>query len=106
MLVHLLRSHALCSTFCLPRRSRHVKGLAFSAAQRSTPFHSPAPQIRDFKTPLTDGWGIASDADRGTLFATDSSEHLYELDPDSLELVNNVTVMDGQRPVKFVNEVK
>lgn len=49
---------------------------------------------QEITTPLKDGWGITSDGTH--LIVGDSSEKLYWLDPDTLEVARTVTVTGAQ----------
>lgn len=60
-------------------------------------------QIGEFKTPLKDGWGLTTDGN--LLVATDSTDVLYWLDPDTFEIVRQVSVTDNGIPIKWLNEV-
>lgn len=49
---------------------------------------------QEITTSLKDGWGITSDGTH--LIVGDSSETLYWLDPDTLEVARTVTVTGAQ----------
>ena len=61
-------------------------------------------------TQLSDGWGLASSVPPGDdvarLWATDGSSTLSSLDPVTLRTVASVTVTDGARPVRLLNELE
>lgn len=62
-----------------------------------------------FTTPLSDGWGAAELG--GELYVTDGSDKLHVLtlprkDGDVLELKRSMTITDGDRPVRFANELE
>jgi len=57
-----------------------------------------------FKTPMLDGWGLASDGE--VLLATDSGPNIYHLDPDDLELLKSVQMKDGSRVIEMPNELE
>lgn len=59
---------------------------------------------KEITTPLKDGWGITSDG--AHLIVGDSSETLYWLDPQTLEVARKVTVTDGGQPVRWLNELE
>ena len=52
------------------------------------------PTAQEIATPLKDGWGITSDGTH--LIVGDSSEMLYWLDPNTLEVARKVAVTGGQ----------
>lgn len=56
------------------------------------------------QTPLNDGWGITSNSTH--LFVGDSSEILYVLDPGTMQIVQELQITDGNKPVKWVNELE
>jgi len=58
----------------------------------------------DFKTPLKDGWGFATDGE--VLIATDSGHDLFHIDPTNFEIRRSVPIMDGGRAVDMVNELE
>ena len=58
-----------------------------------------------FRTPLRDGWGLASDGG-DVVYATDSSDQLYELEAESLGLLRQKTIRDGPRNIKWLNEIE
>jgi glutamine cyclotransferase len=61
-------------------------------------------QIGTFKTPLQDGWGIT--ADDQLLVLSDGSNRLTWVDPkQNFKAVKTVQVMDGNKPVNYLNEV-
>jgi glutamine cyclotransferase len=63
-------------------------------------------RVGTFKTPLTDGWGIATDGD-GLFVISDGSSALTWVDPDAgFKAVRKVEVKDGDRPVHWLNEVR
>lgn len=57
-----------------------------------------------FRTPLQDGWGLASDGQ--VLFVTDGGRSLFHVDPGSFELLRTVDIHDGDRLVEMVNELE
>lgn len=57
----------------------------------------------ELRTPLEDGWGIATDG--SSLIVSDSSSTLYWLDPKTLAEQRRVVVRDGEQEVPWVNEV-
>jgi glutamine cyclotransferase len=62
------------------------------------------PQVGTFKTPLSDGWGIADDG--GLLVVSDGSSTLSWLDPgDGFRSVRQVVVRSNGQDVKWLNEV-
>jgi glutamine cyclotransferase len=66
--------------------------------------------IRRVKYPR-DGWGLTYDSDRNVLWATDGSDRLYQLDPNTLETKENRQVRishDGNQfePVPYMNELE
>ncbi|GBF94783.1 glutaminyl-peptide cyclotransferase [Raphidocelis subcapitata] len=62
-------------------------------------------RVGSFKTPLADGWGIATDG--GLFVISDGSSTLTWVDPDSgFKTVRRVEVTDGGRPVHWLNELE
>ncbi|GBF98197.1 hypothetical protein Rsub_10697 [Raphidocelis subcapitata] len=62
-------------------------------------------RIGAFKTPLTDGWGLATDGQ--LLVASDGSSTLTWLDPAAgFRAVKRVSVRAGERPVEQLNELE
>lgn len=61
---------------------------------------------KQLETPLKDGWGITSNGTH--LWAGDSSDQLYVLDPNNLHILQQVGVNDamGSIPVRWVNELE
>ena len=57
----------------------------------------------ELRTPLADGWGIATDG--ASLIVSDSSSALVWLDPVTLAEQRRVVVHDGADEVAWVNEV-
>jgi glutamine cyclotransferase len=56
------------------------------------------------QTPLGDGWGATNDGTN--LIVGDSTEFLYFIDPSTMKTVRNITVRDGLRTVKWLNELE
>jgi glutamine cyclotransferase len=52
----------------------------------------------------TEGWGITYDGNR--LIMSDGTENLYFLDPETFEIKSQVRVLDGDDPVKRLNELE
>ena len=66
-------------------------------------------RVGEFDTPLRDGWGLTTDPDGDALIVTDASEHLHFVDPSSdpaWTLVRSTPVMDGDRTIRFANELE
>lgn len=61
-------------------------------------------QPRLLQTPLKDGWGITTDGTH--LIVGDSTDTLFFLDPDSMQIMRSVRVADGGRAVHWVNELE
>lgn len=59
----------------------------------------------EFFTPMSDGWGIASDGG-DVVYATDSSTTLYELDAKSLKMRSKRAIQDAGRAVPWLNEIE
>lgn len=53
---------------------------------------------------MKDGWGVTSNGTH--LIVGDSSEFLYFLDPDTLEIVEKLKVLDNNLPVRWINELE
>jgi glutamine cyclotransferase len=60
-------------------------------------------QLAAFSYP-TEGWGLTHDGDR--LIMSDGSEYLYFLDPETLQVVSQVTVSAEGLPVSRLNELE
>mmetsp|Transcript_7820 Transcript_7820/g.22365 ORF Transcript_7820/g.22365 Transcript_7820/m.22365 type:complete len:322 (-) Transcript_7820:170-1135(-) len=60
--------------------------------------------LEETKTDLKDGWGLTNDSSH--LIATDSGHTLYFLDPETLKTDHKVDVADGDRRVKYLNELE
>ncbi len=56
------------------------------------------------QTPLQDGWGATSNGTH--LIVSDSSDVLSFIDPETMEVVRTLPVTDGDRPVKWLNELE
>lgn len=62
-------------------------------------------QVGTFRTPLKDGWGATSDG--RLIVLSDGSADLTWVDPaDGFKRVRTVTVRDGERPVRYLNELE
>ncbi|GBG24298.1 Glutamine cyclotransferase, putative [Hondaea fermentalgiana] len=57
-----------------------------------------------FRTTTGQGWGIASNGT--TLVVTDGSAWLHFWEPGTLRELYRLPVMDGTRPVRFLNEIE
>lgn len=79
------------------------RGLRYSAVPGEGG-HLTAKPDDGFETPLGDGWGFTSDGN--VLFATTGSTALSHLDPETFELVKQVTVNDEGKDVPMVNEME
>ena len=53
-----------------------------------------------------EGWGLAYDASRDSLWMTNGSTKLQERDAKNFELKREVTVTDQGKPVKWLNELE
>lgn len=62
--------------------------------------------LREFNTPLRTGWGLCPSADGRHLAASDGSERVYFLDPETLNERSRITVRDKNTSVKLVNELE
>lgn len=60
-------------------------------------------QIGTFSYP-TEGWGLTDD--KRQLIMSDGSDHLYLLDPTSLQVIANLSVRDERGPVYRINELE
>ncbi|HEY8934596.1 MAG TPA: glutaminyl-peptide cyclotransferase [Cyclobacteriaceae bacterium] len=60
-------------------------------------------QLGEF-TYATQGWGITNDGKK--LIMSDGSEKLYFLDTITLKVDHSITVMDGNSPIKKLNELE
>ncbi|KAH7621010.1 putative Glutaminyl-peptide cyclotransferase [Nannochloris sp. 'desiccata'] len=56
------------------------------------------------KTPLNDGWGATHDGTN--LIVGDSTDTLYFIDPSTMKTVRTIKVQDGNRTVKWLNELE
>lgn len=61
--------------------------------------------VATLRSPLADGWGLAATPD-GLLVASDGSDRLTWLRPGTLEAVRSVAVKDGDRPIRYLNELE
>lgn len=57
-----------------------------------------------FRTPRSDGWGLATDGEM--LYMTDSGSKVFTLDPETYAQRAVVTVSDGGEPVEMLNELE
>lgn len=53
-----------------------------------------------------EGWGLAYDASRDSLWMTNGSTKLQERDAKNFELKREVTVTDQGKPIKWLNELE
>ena len=51
-----------------------------------------------------EGWGLATDGE--TLYLSDGSEHIWEVDPATFRRGRKITVTAAGRPVQFLNELE
>ena len=56
------------------------------------------------QTPLSDGWGATNDGTN--LIIGDSTDQLYFINPSTMKTVRTITVKDGNRTVKWLNELE
>lgn len=56
------------------------------------------------ETPLKDGWGITTDGQ--SLIIGDSSETLYYLHPESMNVTKSIRVTDDGKPIVWLNELE
>jgi glutamine cyclotransferase len=61
-------------------------------------------KLGEFKIPAREGWGLTHDS--AHLIMSDGSSNLYFISPDSLRLLNIVSVTDNNGPVGNVNELE
>jgi glutaminyl-peptide cyclotransferase len=59
--------------------------------------------LRQFSYP-TDGWGLTSDGSR--LIMSDGTSSIYFIDPVTLAITGNMSVMENGMPVKNINELE
>ncbi len=52
----------------------------------------------------TDGWGLTTDGK--TLFLSDGSEFIYELNPEDLSVVRKIEVLTNQGELNYINELE
>jgi glutamine cyclotransferase len=60
--------------------------------------------MREFKTPLSDGWGITNDGRQ--LILSDGSSRLTWVNPATMAAVRSVEVKDGNQTIKLLNELE
>lgn len=82
---------------------RRGDGLRYSA-QAGKGGHLRLQHGLGFKTPLSDGWGIASDGQ--ALLVTDGGAEVFHLDPESFAVRRATRVMDAGRAVEMINELE
>jgi glutaminyl-peptide cyclotransferase len=56
------------------------------------------------QTPLNDGWGATNDGTN--LIIGDSTDTLYFINPSTMKTVKSIKVKDGNRTVKWLNELE
>jgi glutaminyl-peptide cyclotransferase len=61
-------------------------------------------KLREFKIPAKQGWGLTHDS--AHLIMSDGSSNLYYISPDSLRLLNIVSVSDNNGPIGNINELE
>ncbi|GMH45500.1 hypothetical protein BSKO_13457 [Bryopsis sp. KO-2023] len=61
-------------------------------------------QVGEFDTPLSDGWGLTTDGQ--SLVVSDSTDVLYWLDIKNFQIIKQISVRDGDRPIKWLNELE
>lgn len=53
-----------------------------------------------------EGWGLAYDEDRDTLWHSDGSSTLYQRDPNTFEKIKELTVTVQGKPIEKINELE
>lgn len=87
---------------------RSNRGIAYEFDESTGKIH----EAGTFKTPLSDGWGLAANAAGDELYVTDASDKLHVLsvpsgdDSETLELKRSLTITDDGKPVRFANELE
>lgn len=61
-------------------------------------------KIGEFPIPAKEGWSFTHDSSH--LIMSDGTSNLYIMDPDSLHVLNMITVTDNNGPVSNVNELE
>ncbi|CAN1180687.1 Glutaminyl-peptide cyclotransferase [Linum perenne] len=61
-------------------------------------------KIGEFKHPMEDGWGLATDGK--VLFGSDGSTKLYQLDPRTFKVIKEHTVTYNGLNVRYINELE
>lgn len=54
---------------------------------------------------LREGWGLAS-KDENTFIATDGSDKIYFIDPETFKVTKSISVVQNNQPVYSLNEIK
>ncbi|KAI4347587.1 hypothetical protein L6164_008388 [Bauhinia variegata] len=61
-------------------------------------------QLGKFTNPMEDGWGLATDGK--DLFGSDGSSTLYQIDPQTFEVISKQVVTYNGQEVQFLNELE
>lgn len=61
-------------------------------------------ELGSVQSPLKDGWGLTNDGQY--LIASDGSTKIHWLKPDTMESVKSVSVHDGDRHIRYINELE
>ena len=61
-------------------------------------------QLKSFTLPTREGWGLTTDGEN--LIMSDGTSSLHFLNPETLEKIGTLNVLDNGRPVKYLNELE
>jgi len=53
---------------------------------------------------MVEGWGLTHD--KKHLYASDGTEYIYILDPNTFTVINEIEVKDNGKNVEFINELE
>ncbi len=61
-------------------------------------------QLKSFTLPTREGWGLTTDGEN--LIMSDGTSSLHFLNPETLEKIGTLNVLDNGRPVQYLNELE